>query len=163
MSTPYTAHPGTRIGHVHLRVSDLDRAVGFYRDVLGLQVTQRYGSGAAFLSAGDYHHHVALNTWHSKGGAPAPRGHTGLFHLALLYPDRPALAAALRAVLEAGVNLDGAADHGVSEAIYFDDPDGNGIEIYRDRAPEDWPRNADGELLMGNAPLDLDALLAEAP
>lgn len=158
----YTTHPETRIGHVHLKVADLDRSLAFYRDVMGFEPQQRYGRQAAFLSAGGYHHHVGLNTWESRGGTPPAPHHTGLYHVAFLYPDRAALGAALKRVLEAGVELDGAADHGVSEAIYFRDPDNNGIEIYRDRAPEDWPRDAKGELAMSNAPLDLNALLAEA-
>jgi len=158
----YTANPETRIGHVHLKVSDLDRAITFYCDVMGFEVQQRYGAQAAFLSAGGYHHHIGLNTWESLGGHPAPHGHTGLYHTAFLYPDRAALGAALAQVLAAGVELDGAADHGVSEAIYFRDPDGNGIEIYRDRGAEDWPRDAAGQLKMVNSRLDLDALLAEA-
>ncbi|MBS0125072.1 VOC family protein [Thetidibacter halocola] len=157
-----TAHPETRIGHVHLKVSDLDRAIAFYRDVLGLEVMQRYGPQAAFLSAGGYHHHIGLNTWESAGGPRPPRNATGLYHTAFLYPHRQALAQALRTALEHGVEIEGAADHGVSEAIYFSDPDGNGIELYRDRAPEDWPRDAAGNLKMVNAPLDLNALLAEA-
>ena len=160
--TTYTTHPGTRIGHVHLKVSDLERAIAFYRDVMGFALQQRYGDQAAFLSAGGYHHHIGLNTWESRGGAPAPFGHTGLYHTAFLYPDRAALGAALAQVLASGVELDGAADHGVSEAIYFRDPDGNGIEIYRDRAPEEWPRDASGTLSMTNSRLDLKALLAEA-
>lgn len=159
----FTTHPETRIGHVHLKVADLDRAIAFYRDVMGFEIQQIYGDQAAFLSAGDYHHHIGLNTWHSRGGKPAPEGYTGLYHTAFVYPDRAALAAVLANVLDAGVTLDGAADHGVSEAIYFRDPDGNGIEIYRDRAPQDWPRDAKGGLTMVNQPLDLDALLAEAP
>lgn len=154
--------PGTRIGHVHLRVADLERAIGFYRDVLGFEVTQRYGRQAAFLSAGGYHHHIGLNTWESLGGTPPPPGHTGLYHLAILYPSRTDLADALRRVVEAGIELDGAADHGVSEAIYLRDPDGNGIELYRDRPEADWPRDAGGEIRMMNAPLDLRALLEEA-
>ena len=158
----FTTDPGTRIGHVHLKVADIDRAIAFYRDVMGFDVVQRYGAQAAFLSAGGYHHHIGLNTWHSRGGpAPAPNA-TGLYHTAFLYPDRAALARTLANVVAAGVPIDGAADHGVSEAIYFRDPDGNGIEIYRDRAPEDWPRDAEGALAMVNAPLDLEALLAEA-
>lgn len=157
----FTTHPDTRIGHVHLKVSDLDRAIEFYRDVMGFELQQKYGSSAAFLSAGGYHHHIGLNTWDSRNGAPAPAGHTGLYHTAFLYPDRKALAATLRRVIEAGVTLDGAADHGVSEAVYFTDPDHNGIEIYRDRTPEDWPRDDDGNLKMDNAPLDIPALLAE--
>ncbi len=152
----------TRIGHVHLKVSDLDRSIDFYERVLGLRLTQRYGPRAAFLSAGGYHHHLGLNTWDSAGASPAPRGHPGLFHTAFLFPDRASLGAALRRALDAGVEIEGAADHGVSEAVYFSDPDGNGIEIYRDRAPEDWPRDASGTLAMTNAPLDLEALLAEA-
>lgn len=159
---PFTAHPETRIGHVHLKVADLDRSIAFYRDVLGLEVTQRYGAQAAFLAAGGYHHHVALNTWHSLGGIPPERARTGLYHLALLYPSRSALAAALKQVLAAGVVLDGAADHGVSEAVYFRDPDENGIELYVDRLVSDWPRDQDGNLVMGNDRLDLDGLLAEA-
>ncbi len=159
---PYTAPTGTRIGHVHLKVADLDRAIAFYRDVLGFEVQQRYGNQAAFLSADGYHHHIGLNTWTSKGGGPAPRGTTGLFHLAILYPSRAALAAATAQVLEMGVQLDGASDHGVSEAVYFNDPDGNGIELYRDRAPEEWPRDAQGGLAMVTDRLDVPALLAEA-
>ncbi len=157
----YTTHPETRIGHIHLRVADLERAISFYRDVMGFDLQQKFGRTAAFLSAGDYHHHIGLNTWDSKGGTPPPKGHTGLYHTAFLYPDRAALAAALRRVMDAGVNVEGAADHGVSEAIYFSDPDGNGIEIYRDRAPKDWPRNVAGELDMVNSHLDLPALLEE--
>ena len=154
--------PATRIGHVHLRVADLDRAVAFYRDVLGFTVHQYFGGQAAFLGAGGYHHHIGLNTWDSKGGTPPPAGHTGLYHAAILYPTRADLADALRRVVEAGVAIDGAADHGVSEAVYLRDPDGNGLELYRDRPEAEWPRDADGALLMVNAPLDLRALLAEA-
>ncbi len=150
------------VGHVHLKVADLDRSVAFYRDILGFELTQRYGAAAAFLGAGGYHHHIGLNTWESKGATPPPVGHTGLYHAAFLYPDRKSLARVLKRVLSAGVVLDGAADHGVSEAIYFRDPDGNGIEIYRDRAREDWPRDARGGLKMVNDRLDIDALLAEA-
>jgi catechol 2,3-dioxygenase len=153
---------GTRIGHVHLKVADLDRAVAFYRDVLGFTVQQYFGDKAAFLGAGGYHHHIGLNTWESKGGRPPAAGHTGLFHAAILYPTRADLADALRRVTEAGVAIDGAADHGVSEAIYLRDPDGNGLELYRDRPEAEWPRDAEGGLAMGNAPLDLHALLAEA-
>jgi len=160
MTTP--VHPQTRIGHVHLKVSDLERAIGFYSGVLGFEVVQRYGPQAAFLSAGGYHHHIGLNTWESKGGGPAPRGHTGLYHTAFLYPDRASLADALRRVVAAGIPITGAADHGVSEAIYLDDPDGNGVELYRDRPEADWPRDTQGGLAMVNAPLDLEALLAEA-
>ena len=154
-------HPETRIGHVHLKVTDLDRSIDFYETVMGFDVTQRYGDQAAFLSAGGYHHHLGLNTWFSGGTHPAPKRSAGLFHVAFLYPDRPALARIYQNVLDAGVSIDGAADHGVSEAIYFDDPDGNGIEIYRDKPQKDWPRNADGELDMVNAPMDLQALLNE--
>ncbi|WP_043339189.1 VOC family protein [Belnapia moabensis] len=155
-------HPAMRIGHVHLKVADLDRALGFWRDVIGLEVQQRMGRQAVFLSAGGYHHHIALNTWESAGGAWPPPGATGLYHVALLYPDRAALAVALRRVVEAGVPLEGAADHGVSEAVYLRDPDGNGVELYRDRAPEEWPRVTAGELAMVNRRFDLQALLAEA-
>lgn len=158
----YKAPPLTRIGHVHLRVSDLGRSIRFYRDVIGLEVTQRFGDSAAFLSAGGYHHHVGLNTWDSRGGAPAPRGHRGLYHVAFLFPDRPSLGAAVAQVIAAGVALEGAADHGVSEAVYLADPDGNGIELYRDRDPADWPLDAAGTLAMTNARLDVAALLAEA-
>jgi catechol 2,3-dioxygenase len=154
--------PHTDIGHVHLKVSDLDRAIAFYRDVLGFELQQRMGDEAAFLSAGGYHHHIGLNTWQSKGGSPPPPGTTGLFHFAIRYPDRRALANALKRVLDAGVPI-GASDHGVSEAIYFDDPDGNGIEIYRDRPREEWPRARDGDgVAMITAPLDIRGLLAEA-
>ncbi len=159
---PYSTHPETRIGHVHLKVADLDRAIAFYRDVMGFDLMQRYGAQAAFLSAGGYHHHIGLNTWQSRGGHPPGPGTTGLFHVAFLHPDRAALARTLQQVIAAGVPIDGAADHGVSEAVYFRDPDGNGIEIYRDRPKADWPRDETGGLAMGNAPLDLDALLAEA-
>jgi catechol 2,3-dioxygenase len=153
-------HPETRIGHVHLKVADIERALGFYRDVLGFEVMQRYGKSAAFLSAGGYHHHIALNTWESKGGSPPPRGTTGLYHLAILYPSRPALADAVRRVLEAGVTLEGASDHGVSEAIYLRDVDGNGVELYRDRPSAEWPRTPEGDLAMGTEPLNLQELLA---
>jgi len=154
-------HPGARIGHVHLKVADLDRALRFWRDVIGLELQQRLGDQAAFLSAGGYHHHIALNTWDSAGGAPPAPGTTGLYHVALVYPDRPALAVALRRVLAAGLRLEGASDHGVSEALYLRDPDGNGVELYRDRPREAWPRDAAGGLRMGTRRLDLDALLAE--
>lgn len=160
MSAPI--HPGARIGHVHLKVADLERAIAFYRDVMGFELTQRYGSQAAFLGAGGYHHHIGLNTWESAGAPPAPAGHPGLYHLAILYPDRQSLGQALARVIAAGVPLQGAADHGVSEAVYFADPDGNGIEIYRDRPEAEWPRDASGTLAMSNARLDLAALLAEA-
>lgn len=161
MSTPI--HPETRIGHVHLKVADLERAIGFYSGVLGFEVQQRYGTQAAFLSAGGYHHHIGLNTWESRGGKPPARGTTGLYHTAFLYPDRASLADALRRLVQAGVPLEGASDHGVSEAIYLSDPDGNGVELYRDRPEAEWPRNADGSLAMVTKPLDLQALLAEAP
>ena len=155
-------HTAPTLGHVHLKVADLDRAVAFYTDVIGLSVTQKYGESAAFLSFDGYHHHLGLNVWESRNGTPPPNGHTGLYHSAFLYPDRASLGRALDRVIKAGVQLDGAADHGVSEAIYFRDPDGNGVEIYRDRAPEDWPRDAEGGLAMVNARLDLQALLDEA-
>ena len=156
-------HPATRIGHVHLKVADLERAIGFYSGVLGFEVMQYYSGGrAAFLSAGGYHHHIGLNTWESAGGTPPPPGHTGLFHTAFLYPDRAALAQAVRRVLDAGITIDGAADHGVSEAIYLRDPDENGVELYCDKPEAAWPRDADGRLAMVNDPLDLGALLAEA-
>ncbi len=154
--------PRVTIGHVHLKVADLERALGFWRDVLGFEVQQQMGNSAAFLSAGGYHHHIALNTWESRGGSPPPRQATGLYHVAILYPDRATLATALRRVLEAGIALEGASDHGVSEAIYLRDPDGNGVELYRDRAMAEWPRTADGELAMTLDPLDLTALLGEA-
>ncbi|TXD37921.1 glyoxalase [Lujinxingia vulgaris] len=153
--------PGARIGHVHLKVADLERAVAFYRDVLGFEVTTRYGDQAAFLSAGGYHHHIGLNTWHSKGGTPAPAHHTGLFHTAILYPTRRALAVALKRLRDAGVTLDGASDHGVSEALYLRDPDGNGIELYWDRPREEWPTDEEGNLTMFTKPLSLGGLLAE--
>jgi catechol 2,3-dioxygenase len=152
----------TRIGHVHLKVADLERAIGFYQGVLGFDLVTRYGAQAAFLSAGGYHHHIGLNTWESKGGTPAPAGHTGLYHTAFLFPDRASLGAALQRVIDAGIAIDGAADHGVSEAVYLRDPDGNGVELYRDRDEADWPRDAEGNLAMYNARLDLQALLAEA-
>jgi catechol 2,3-dioxygenase len=157
MSVP---HPS--VGHIHLKVSYLDRAIAFYGDLLGFDLTQRYGDHAAFLGAGGYHHHIGLNTWESAGATPPPPGHTGLYHTAFLYPDRRSLAVALRRVVDAGIELDGAADHGVSEAVYLRDPDGNGVELYRDRPEADWPRDAEGGLRMGNKPLDLRALLAEA-
>jgi catechol 2,3-dioxygenase len=157
VSTPI--HPGVRIGHVHLKVADLERSLAFYCGVLGFQLTQRYGPGAAFVSAGGYHHHIGLNTWESRGGKPPPPGTTGLYHVAILYPDRQALADALRRLIEHQIPLDGAADHGVSEALYLQDPDGNGLELYVDRDPSEWPRDAKGELEMTTAPLDLDALL----
>lgn len=153
--------PRVRIGHVHLKVADLERALAFWRGVLGFELTQRYGAGAAFVSAGGYHHHIGLNIWESRGGSPPPRAATGLYHVAILYPDRATLADAVRRVLAAGIGLDGAADHGVSEAIYLRDPDGNGVELYRDRPEAEWPRDADGALAMTTGPLDLAELLAE--
>ena len=154
--------PGVRIGHVHLKVADLERALAFYRDLLGFEVTQRLGRQAAFLSAGGYHHHIGLNTWESAGGVPPARGTTGLYHVAILYPTRALLADALRRVFAAGLELEGASDHGVSEALYLRDPDDNGVELYWDRPPEQWPRNAQGALDMFTRPLDLDGLLREA-
>jgi catechol 2,3-dioxygenase len=154
-------HPDVRIGHVHLKVADLDRALAFYRDVLGFQLTQRYGRQAAFLSAGGYHHHIGLNTWESEGGKSPARGTTGLYHLAILYPTRAELADALRRVLAAGIELDGASDHGVSEALYLRDPDGNGVELYRDRPEKEWPRDGEGNLQMMTEALDLEGLLNE--
>lgn len=161
-STMQPIDPGVRVGHVHLRVSDLDRALRFYHDVLGFEITQRYGDQAAFLSAGGYHHHIGLNTWESLGGSPPPPGSTGLFHLAVLYPTRAQLADALRRVFEAGISLDGASDHGVSEALYLRDPDQNGVELYWDRPPAQWPRTPTSELAMFTRPLDLKELLSEA-
>lgn len=158
----FTAPAGTKIGHIHLKVADLDRAIGFYGDALGFQVQQRVGRSAAFLGADGYHHHIGLNTWESRGGGPAPRGYTGLYHVAFLYPTRRDLAVALRRLVDAGIALDGAADHGVSEAIYLRDPDGNGVELYTDRPEAEWPRDAQGGLQMVTEPLDVAALLAEA-
>ncbi len=154
--------PRVAIGHVHLKVADIDRALAFYCGVLGFALTQRMGSDAAFVSAGGYHHYIGMNTWESRGGGPAPPGFTGLYHFAILYPDRRTLADALMRLQRAGVPLEGAADHGVSEALYLRDPDGNGLELYRDRPREEWPRAADGTLSMFTRPLDLRALLAEA-
>ncbi|MGI4943206.1 MAG: VOC family protein [Janthinobacterium lividum] len=154
---------GVRIGHVHLKVSDLDRALGFYVGILGFQLMQRYGTQAAFISAGGYHHHIGLNTWESLGGPPPPPGTTGLFHTAVLYPTRADLADALRRLIQAGIQLDGASDHGVSEALYLSDPDRNGVELYWDRPADQWPRNADGTLAMVTQRLDLDNLLREPP
>lgn len=160
MATP-TIPPDTRIGHVHLKVADLERALGFYVGVLGFELQQRYGPQAAFISAGGYHHHIGLNTWESQGGSPPPPGTTGLYHTAILYPTRAALADALRRVMKAGIALDGAADHGVSEAIYLRDPDDNGVELYWDRPAEQWPRDENGRLAMFTRPLDLGKLLLE--
>jgi catechol 2,3-dioxygenase len=159
---PRPVAAGTRIGHVHLKVADLDRALAFYCDVLGFELMQRYGAQAAFVSAGGYHHHIGLNTWESRNGHPPARGTTGLFHVAIVYPTRAALADALRRLIGAGIRLDGASDHGVSEALYLRDPDENGVELYWDRAESAWPRNPDGTLNMGTLPLNLDNLLAEA-
>jgi catechol 2,3-dioxygenase len=153
--------PRVDIGHVHLKVSNLDRSLGFWRDVLGFDLQQRMGDQAAFVSAGNYHHHLGLNTWESKGGTAPPRGSTGLYHVAIRYPDRKTLADALSRILQAGIPLDGASDHGVSEAIYLRDPDNNGVELYRDRPEDEWPRTPDGTLEMTLEPLDLQALLAE--
>src|SRR5438067_177970 len=155
--------PGVRIGHVHLKVADLERALSFYQGVLGLEITQRWGRQAAFLSAGGYHHHIGLNTWESEGGRPPHRGATGLYHVAIVYPTRAELADALRRLIQAGIRLVGASDHGVSEALYLRDPDCNGIELYCDRPQKQWPRTPDGRLNMGTGPLDLEALLKEAP
>ena len=154
--------PRVDIGHVHLKVADLERALRFYCGVLGFEVTQRYGTQAAFVSAGGYHHHIGLNTWESQGGSPPPPGTTGLYHLAIRYPDRATLADALRRVVEAKIPLQGASDHGVSEAIYLADPDGNGVELYRDRPEQEWPRAADGSVAMVSERLDLQALLDES-
>jgi len=156
---PHSLHPQVRIGHVHLKVADLERSLAFYRDVLGFEVTLRYGSEAVFLAAGGYHHHIGLNTWESAGGQPPPSGATGLYHVAILYPTRAELADALRRVSQAGIPLEGASDHGVSEAIYLRDPDHNGVELYWDKPKEQWPRSADGGLAMFTHPLDLEALL----
>jgi catechol 2,3-dioxygenase len=159
-STGRVINAGTRIGHVHLKVANIERALGFYRDILGFEVTQWYGDDAVFLSAGGYHHHIGLNTWESKGGSPPPPGTTGLYHVAILYPTRAALADALHRLAEAGIQLDGASDHGVSEALYLRDPDGNGVELYVDRPQEQWPVGPNGELQMVTERLDLHALLA---
>ena len=154
--------PRVDIGHVHLKVADIQRALDFYFGVLGFEEPARYGDQAVFLSAGGYHHHIGLNTWESQGGTPPPPGHTGLYHVAIRYPDRQSLADALRRLGDAGIRLDGASDHGVSEALYLRDPDGNGVELYRDRPREEWPRLEDGSLGMFTQPLDVRALLAEA-
>jgi catechol 2,3-dioxygenase len=161
-SVPQSAgiDPGVRIGHVHLKVADLERSLAFYCGILGFELTQRYGSQAAFISAGGYHHHIGLNTWQSKGGAPPAPGTTGLFHVAILYPTRAALADALRRLHSAGIPLEGASDHGVSEALYLRDPDDNGVELYRDRPEAEWPRTPDGQLAMFTRPLNVKELLA---
>lgn len=157
----YSVPAQTRIGHIHLKVSDLDRALGFYRDLLGFEVTTTYGDQAAFLSAGGYHHHIGLNTWQSKGGPPAPKRSAGLFHTALLYPTRKDLAAIVKRLMDAGYPISGASDHGVSEAIYLDDPDGNGVELYCDRPKNEWQYHDDGSIHMVTEPLDMDDLLSE--
>lgn len=157
----YRIDPGADVGHVHLKVADLDRAIAFYRDVLGFDEMQRMGTSAAFLSAGGYHHHVGLNTWHSAGQSPGPRSAPGLYHVAFRYPSRRALATAVRHVIESGIGIEGAADHGVSEAVYLRDPDGNGVELYHDRPKAAWPVDGEGNLLMVSEPLDLHALVAE--
>jgi catechol 2,3-dioxygenase len=154
--------PGARIGHVHLKVADLDRALAFYCGVLGFELMQTYGRDAAFVSAGGYHHHIGLNTWESRGGRPPPPGTTGLYHLAVLYPTRADLADALRRLRRAGIPLTGASDHGVSEALYLNDPDGNGVELYWDRPESEWPRGPNGELMMVTRRLDLEALLGKS-
>jgi catechol 2,3-dioxygenase len=154
--------PRVRVGHIHLKVSDLERSLQFYCGVLGFELMQRSGTQAAFVSAGGYHHHIGLNTWESLGSSPPPAGTTGLFHLAILYPDRASLGDALRRLLAARIPLDGASDHGVSEALYLRDPDASGIELYRDRPKEEWPRNPDGSIAMSTQPLDLEALLRDA-
>jgi catechol 2,3-dioxygenase len=156
-----TIDPRVDIGHVHLKVADLERSLAFYCGVLGFELMQRWGGQAAFISAGGYHHHIGLNTWESLGGSPPPPGTTGLYHIAILYPDRVTLADALRRLVDANISLDGAADHGVSEALYLRDPDENGVELYRDRPREDWPRSEDGGVAMYTRPLDLRALMAE--
>lgn len=152
-------HPETKIGHVHLKVADIERALAFYCDVLGFQLTQRYGQSAAFVAAGGYHHHIGLNTWQSKNGKPPAAGTTGLFHVAILYPTRAELADALRRLIKAGIPLDGASDHGVSQALYLRDPDENGVELYWDRPEAEWPRTSSGDLAMISDPLDLEDLL----
>jgi catechol 2,3-dioxygenase len=157
----FTAHPETQVRHIHLKVSDLDRSIAFYRDVLGFSLTALYGPSAAFLAAGDYHHHIGLNTWDSAGADPVTKRAAGMYHVAFLYPTRKALAGVLQNVLACGVSLSGKADHGVSQALYFDDPGGNGIEIYWDRPQKDWPFDADNNLAMVNSPLDIDDLLSE--
>lgn len=162
MTNPKSIATTTRIGHVHLKVSELQRSLDFYCGVLGFELMQRLGNSAAFISAGGYHHHIGLNTWESAGGQAPPAGATGLYHLAILYPNRRELGDALRRVIEAGIPLDGAADHGVSEALYLRDPDANGVELYRDRPEQEWPRDSQGKLAMFSHPLDVRALLAEA-
>ena len=154
-------HPDTKIGHIHLKVSNIDKALSFYCDILGFKLTQRIGDQAAFISAGGYHHHIGLNTWESRDGTPPPNGHTGLYHTAILFPNRVELAKALKKLIDEKYPLQGAADHGVSEAIYLADPDGNGVELYSDKPRDEWPRKQNGELDMVTLPLDIDGLLAE--
>ena len=161
MNKPKPIASGTRIGHVHLKVANLQRALDFYCGVLGFELTQRFGTSAAFISAGGYHHHIGLNTWESEGGSPPPPGTTGLYHVAILYPTRADLADALRRLVKANISLEGASDHGVSQAIYLRDPDMNGVELYWDKPKEQWPHKADGSLAMVTEALDLEALLAE--
>jgi catechol 2,3-dioxygenase len=161
-SVAHPIDPGVKIGHVHLKVADIERALAFYCGVLGFELMQRYGSQAAFISAGGYHHHIGLNTWESRGGSPPPPGSTGLYHTAILYPTRAALADALKRLIAAGIALDGASDHGVSQALYLRDPDQNGVELYWDRPPEEWPLNEEGELQMVTERLDLEDLLKAA-
>ncbi len=161
MSHVKPIHPDVKIGHIHLKVSDLKRAIKFYCDVLGFEITQRYGQGAVFISAGGYHHHIGLNTWESLGGSAPPRGSTGLFHVAILYPSRRELANAVRRVLDAGINLDGASDHGVIEAIYLRDPDENGVELYWDRPEDEWPRDRNGAIAMVTNHLNVEAFLRQ--
>ena len=158
----YVVPANTRIGHIHLKVSDLDKALTFYKDLLGFQITQKYGNAAVFISAGRYHHHTGLNTWHSKNAPPAAVNSCGLYHTAILYPERRDLAVILKRLAKANYPLTGAADHGVSEAIYLNDPDGNGVELYWDKPKEQWPLDAEGNLMMVTDPLDVDSLLAEA-
>lgn len=161
MKDEYTIPSGAKVGHIHLKVSDLDRALEFYRDLLGFELTTLYGDQAAFLSAGGYHHHIGLNTWHSKGGSPAPQSSPGLYHTAFLYPTRKDLAIILKRLIDEGYPISGASDHGVSEAIYLNDPDGNGVELYRDRPKEEWEYTPDGSVKMVTEPLDLQGLLEE--
>ncbi|MEO1748070.1 MAG: VOC family protein [Pseudomonadota bacterium] len=162
MATATQAVSGARVGHGHLKVSDLERSLAFYRDVIGMNVMVKSGNQAAFLSFDDYHHDLGLNTWESAGGTPPPPGHTGLFHIAFLFPDRASLGAVIARVHAAGYQLTGASDHGVSEAVYLDDPDGNGLELYRDRPREEWPRDENGELILFNRRLDINALIDDA-
>ena len=161
MSDNYKIPPETNIGHIHLKVSDLKRSMDFYYSLLGFELISTYGDEAAFISAGDYHHHIGLNTWHSKGAPPAPKRNTGLFHTAILYPSRKDLAVILQRLIDHSYPITGASDHGVSEAIYLDDPDKNGVELYRDRPKDEWPKDSDGNIDMFTRPLDLDDLLNE--